>query len=131
MVECFYPSTAAIQERTSSISRHNFTCARLKKNTGQWTDARRTLGNHQLPSPREGPQRKGSIRLKRNFPEKYTDYFFPNFLFRLKDLVILDCRSGFSRQNYTYDQLEWSGGKEYGENPTNGLNNEFYRGRFS
>ena len=58
--------------------------------------------------------------------EHLVDYAFLNFLFRLKDLHVLHCRFDFSRPNlYVYSiyyQLERSGGQEYGENPTNGLN---------
>ena len=45
----------------------------------------------------------------------YKLYLFLDFLFRIKDLAILDCRFGFSTPNYIYYQLERSGGEENGE----------------
>ena len=66
-----------------------------------------------------GPTQKGSIWDNNGFVfEILTDYVFLYFLFRLKDLLILDCRFGFSKPDYIYYQLGRSGGQECGENPT-------------
>ena len=54
------------------------------------------------------------------------DCVFLKFLCRLKDLVIWDCRLGFSRPNYRYYQLERLGGQDYGENPKNGLKHHLF-----
>ena len=79
-----------------------------------------------------GGARKGINKASESFFPKFLYItFFSVFLFRLKDFACFDCRLGFSRPNYIYYQLERSGGQEYGENASNGLNNQFHGGCFS